>query len=98
MGPLLQIEKEAVMPLIDGPIPGDVLRMTSFHHHTPRLTVTYKAHRDKVAVFLLLGHESRDGSDILDVPAALNRLGWYDEAPSNEYEHKFNYLSTRILD
>jgi hypothetical protein len=57
--------------------PGDVLRATTFTHVEPQITITLKVgDRKRVAVFLLLGHEARDGNEPLDLVAAMDRLGW----------------------
>ena len=55
---------------------GDVIRMTTFTHVNPDSQFTFKAKTGRVAVFLLLGEEAKDGSAPLDLEARLNRFGW----------------------
>jgi hypothetical protein len=57
---------------------GDLLRMTHFMHYEPHALrpLSFKARRGEYAVFLLLGREPCDGSNPLDVVAAMRRLGW----------------------
>lgn len=57
--------------------PGDVLMMTSFTHVGPDVRWTLKVNdRKKVAVFMLLGEENKDGTEPLDLEKRLNELGW----------------------
>jgi len=62
---------------------GDVVRMSSFTHVNPDSQFTFKAKKGRVAVFLLLGEESKDGSDPLDLEARMNEFGWI-----KKIEHK----------
>lgn len=55
---------------------GDVIHMKNFKHSQPGLEVSYKANPDKVAVFLLLGHASRNSPGEFNPEKALNELGW----------------------
>jgi hypothetical protein len=56
---------------------GDIVRMRSFTHVEPTMSVGIKvADRKKVAVFMLLGEENKDGSNPLDLERRLNELGW----------------------
>jgi hypothetical protein len=59
---------------------GDVIRLASFTHvpaEGPLTALTIKVgDRKKVAVFMLLGEENRDGSEPLDLEKRLNDLGW----------------------
>lgn len=57
-------------------IVGDVARMTHWTHNGPGIQLTYRATKNTVACFLLLGHEAKDGTQPLDLEAALNTLGW----------------------
>ena len=57
---------------------GDIIRMTSFTHVEPTMRVGIKVgDRKKVAVFMLLGEENKDGSEPLDLEGQLNELGWF---------------------
>lgn len=70
--------------------PGDVIRLTHFEHTEPpspsmrnlkpapkdSLRVGFRAPKDKVFVAVLLGLESRDGTEPLDPFAAIETLGW----------------------
>jgi hypothetical protein len=57
---------------------GDIIRMTYFTHVEPTARIGIKVEdRKKVAVFMLLGEENKDGSDPLDLEKRLNELGWY---------------------
>ena len=62
-------------------IAGDVARMAAWKVHgiAPEAiyTLSYKAPKDRVGVFLLLGDEAKDGSETLDVEKRLNELGWF---------------------
>jgi len=42
----------------------------------PDSQFTFKAKKGRVAVFLLLGEENKDGSDPLDLEARINKFGW----------------------
>jgi hypothetical protein len=69
---------------------GDIVRMSSFTHvpaEGPLTALTMKVgDRKKVAVFILLGEENKDGSDPLDLEKRLNDLGWVkDPALSSAY-------------
>jgi hypothetical protein len=55
---------------------GDVLRMTHWNHHDPEAQFSFKAAKNSVGVFLLLGHEARDGSAPLDLEQAMKAMGW----------------------
>jgi hypothetical protein len=55
---------------------GDVVRMTSFTHVNPDSQFTFKAPKGRVAVFLLLGEEAKDGSNPLDLVARMKEFGW----------------------
>ncbi len=59
---------------------GDIVRMASFTHipsEGPLARLTIKVgDKKKVAVFMLLGEENKDGSDSLDLKKRLNELGW----------------------
>ena len=51
--------------------------MKSFTHVEPHCDWGFKiADRKKVAVFMLLGEENKDGTEPLDVEQRLNQLGW----------------------
>lgn len=62
---------------------GDLVRMTSFTHveptgHSPLQSLTIKvSDKKKVAVFMLLGEENKDGTEPLDAKKRLNELGWF---------------------
>lgn len=60
--------------------PGSVIRMTSFKDHfvgdTASGWMDYKAQKGKVAVFMLLGDENKDGSEPLDCVKRMHELGW----------------------
>ena len=62
-------------------VAGDVARMTAWNVHgvTPAAiyTLSFKAPKDRVGVFLLLGDEAKDGTESLDVEKRLNELGWF---------------------
>lgn len=59
------------------PVHGDIVRMTSFTHVEPHTRWGIKVvDRKKVAVFMLLGEENKDGTDPLDLEKRLNELGW----------------------
>jgi hypothetical protein len=62
---------------------GDILRMASFTHvpsEGPLISLTIKVgDRKKVAVFMLLGEENKDGTEPLDLEKRLNDLGWFRE-------------------
>lgn len=59
------------------PAHGDIVRMTSFTHVEPHIRWGIKvADKKKVAVFMLLGEENKDGTDPLDLERRLNELGW----------------------
>lgn len=66
---------------------GDIIRMTSFTHvpaEGPLISLTIKVgDKKKVAVFLLLGEENKDGTEPLDLENRLNELGWFKEAEAN---------------
>ena len=55
---------------------GDVVRMSSFTHVNPDSQFTFKAKKGRVAVFLLLGEENKDGSDPLDLESRMREFGW----------------------
>lgn len=56
---------------------GDVIRMTSFTHVEPHCRWGIKVgDKTKVAVFMLLGEENKDGTEPLDLEKRLNDLGW----------------------
>ena len=56
---------------------GDVVRLKSWTHINPDSSFTFKVpDKKKVAVFLLLGNENKDGSEPLDLEKQLNKLGW----------------------
>jgi hypothetical protein len=56
---------------------GDIVRMTNFTHVTPNARITIGVgNKKKVAVFMLLGEENKDGSDPLNLEKRLNDLGW----------------------
>jgi hypothetical protein len=60
-----------------GCVHGDIIRMTSFTHVEPHMSVGIKVgDRKKVAVFMLLGEENKDGTEPLDLEKRLNELGW----------------------
>jgi hypothetical protein len=67
--------------MIEGPKPGDVVPMRTFTIVQPNLSVSY-GQKDKktVAVFMLLGHQLKDGSANLDCFNALHELGWQPSA------------------
>jgi hypothetical protein len=65
---------------------GDVLRMSRFMHVEPEAEFTLKAKKGRVAVFLLLGEEAKDGSDPLDLEARLNEFGWVRAALAPEQD------------
>lgn len=55
----------------------NVVLMKSFTAWNQGLMVTHKpVNRNDVCVFLLLGTEPKDGSNPLDIDAAMGRLGW----------------------
>ena len=59
---------------------GNIVRMSSFTHVEPNIKWWFKIEdKKKVAVFMLLGEENRDGSDPLDLEKRLNELGWFKE-------------------
>ena len=62
-------------------VAGDVARMAAWKVHgvTPAAiyTLSFKAPKDRVGVFLLLGDEAKDGTESLDVEKRLNELGWF---------------------
>lgn len=59
------------------PRPGDLVRMVSFAHVEPNVTWSFRVPgKKKVAVFMLLGEENKDGSEPLDGEKILNQLGW----------------------
>lgn len=59
---------------------GDIVRMVSFTHvpsEGPLTSLTMKVgDKNKVAVFVLLGEENKDGTEPLDLENRLNELGW----------------------
>lgn len=55
---------------------GDIVRMTSFTHHEPNMSVSFKAPKGKVAVFILLGEENKDGTDPMDCMNVMHEMGW----------------------
>jgi len=56
---------------------GDVVRLRSWTHINPESSFTFKVpDKKRVAVFLLLGNENKDGSEPLDLEKRLNELGW----------------------
>lgn len=65
---------------------GDIVRLASFTHvpaEGPMTSLTMKVgDRKKVAVFLLLGEENKDGSEPLDLEKRLNDLGWIKDPDS----------------
>jgi hypothetical protein len=56
---------------------GAVFRLTSWTHVQPNLRMTLHP-RDKknVAVMVFIGDEPKDGSQPLDLLAAMRRMGW----------------------
>lgn len=59
------------------PIPGDIVRMKSYYHVEPHITWHFKTvDKKKVAVFLMLGVENKDGTEPIDPEKILNELGW----------------------
>ena len=67
---------------------GDVVRMQSFTHVQPDSSFTFKAKKGKVAVFLLLGEENKDGSDPLDLVKRMNEFGWVKDKSWDEKAKK----------
>lgn len=58
-------------------MPGDVVRLSRWEHVEPTMRISYKVHqRSMVAVFVQLGYENKDGTEPLDLEAAMRRLGW----------------------
>jgi len=56
---------------------GDIVRVKSFTHVEPHMSVTINVgDRKKVAVLMLLGEENKDGSEPLDLMARMKELGW----------------------
>jgi hypothetical protein len=55
---------------------GDIIRMRSFTHVEPHMSVTFGAPKGKVAVVMLLGEENKDGSEPLDLMQRMKELGW----------------------
>lgn len=65
--------------------PGQVLRFTNIEDRPELgLRLGYKAKRTEQYVAVLLGIEARDGTDDLDVVAAMNQIGWVIEEQNDE--------------
>lgn len=61
----------------ESPRIGDLVPMRGYTMVKPHISVTYTMpDRKRVAVFMLLGHEPKDGSAPLDGAAVLDKLGW----------------------
>jgi hypothetical protein len=63
---------------------GEVLRLRNVTHYNPLkkgekglISVGYTAPKNTVFLCVLLGVEPKDGSQTLDLEAAMNRLGWF---------------------
>lgn len=78
--------------------PGDVIHMKSFKHTQPGLEVSYSANRDKVAVFLLLGHAPRKEPDLFCPTQALNNLGWVANLGAVQHADKLLAALQGLLD
>jgi hypothetical protein len=61
---------------------GDVFRLSAWTHVEPTIRVSYKVpERKKVAVFVHLGYENKDGTEPLDLKTAMRQLGWIPADP-----------------
>lgn len=75
---------------------GDVFRLRSWTHVEPHMSIGFKVDDKKqVGVFMILGHEPKDGSAQLDLEKAMNDLGWFREGePRHEGHPKPSEQST----